>query len=232
MTFLRHIPKPTHPTNFLILMPQHCFLFPTLYKDKITLRKSWFDHCKSLATALHVGLFCNCTCNFDFVTFKLFTPLENWWLKHSIFIKSLKDFLYVGVYFWLDCIKGINKFFLFILARIDNRLQLFFEVEGLFALKINEFNEFWEVTFKCFWIGWLLIQNVCHVSHVDHAVGHLTDFIEVNLGLYFKIGEHLDDSRFFTGNRAQEWRPEFLDFVRVIQRVNGVKTIRTGIEFG
>jgi hypothetical protein len=58
----------------------------------------------------------------------------------------------------------------------------------------------------------------------------LADFIEVDFSLDFEFGKNLKDSRLFTGDRTQEGGPKLLNFVRVIQRVDAVKTIRTGIE--
>lgn len=93
------MPKPTQPTNFFTLIPQHCFLFPTEIKKKVTLRKTWFNHRKSLTTALHVGLFSNGSCYFDFMTFELLAPVKDWSFGNYVLIERLKNFLYIFVDF-------------------------------------------------------------------------------------------------------------------------------------
>jgi len=83
----------TNPTNEFLYSYS-----PTLLSLS-KLRKTWFNHRKSLTTALHVGLFSNGSCYFDFMTFELLAPVKDWSFGNYVLIERLKNFLNIFVNF-------------------------------------------------------------------------------------------------------------------------------------
>ena len=87
------------------------------------------------------------------------------------------------------------------------------------------------IAFYCFWIWWMFIYDICNVAHAYKTSSHLAHLVKIYFALNFKVWKSLYDSCFLAWNCAEEWNSEFLNPVRIVQRIKRIKIIIISTDF-